>query len=427
MALDVCGGRRYIPGSKMASPDNNPPDEDFATMFAESEQKRGVRNPYKKREPKEGDVVRGQIVSIGREQAFVDIGAKSDGLIDLSDLRDAEGKLTAAIGDEIEARVSEIDGKSGGIVLRRSMGRGRGAEAAKEIESALALQIPVEGLVTGVNKGGLEVQVSGMRAFCPMSQVDVRPVAAEDVAQLVGKKFQFRVTRYEDGPRPNIVVSRRALLEAENAERAVATREKLTVGAVMRGRVVALKDFGAFVDLGGIEGLVHNSELGYERVAHSRDVLAIGQELEVAVVRIEPDPKTGKERISLSMRALMADPWKESAQSFTEGSTTMGKVVRLEAFGAFVEIAPGVEGLVHLSEMDKGARRVRHPKDAVSVGQTLSITVLGVDLERHRISLGLAEEGEAEAAPDKEGGPAKPARFGTFADLVSAVTKDKKQ
>ena len=415
----------------MASPDNNDSGtEDFATLFAEFEQKRGVSNPYKKREPKEGDVVRGKIVSIGREHAFLDIGAKSDGLIELSDLRDAEGKLTAAIGDEIEARVAELDGKSGGIVLRRSMGRGRGAEATKEIENAFALQIPVEGQVTGVNKGGLEVQVSGMRAFCPMSQVDVRPVAAEDVAQLVGKKFQFRVTRFEDGQRPNIVVSRRALLDAENAERAIVTRESLHVGAVMRGRVVALKDFGAFVDLGGIEGLVHNSELGYERVAHSRDVLTIGQELEVAVVRMEPDPKTGKERISLSMRALMADPWKESAQRFTEGTTVLGKVMRMEAFGAFVEIAPGVEGLVHLSELEKGPRRVRHPKDAVSVGQTIQVTVLGIDIERHRISLGLADEGtetEAPAAPGEGGGPAKPARFGTFGDLLSSVTKDKKK
>ena len=407
--------RGYIARTQMSPIENE--TEDFATLFAEYELKRGGGNPYKKREPKEGDIVRGPIVSIGRDSAFVDIGAKSDGMIDLIELRGEDGQVTVNMGDEVEARVVEIDGKNGGILLRRSLGRGRGEEGAKEIANALALQIPVEGLVTAINKGGLEVQVAGMRGFCPMSQVDLRPVAAEDLAQLVGKKFQFRVTRFEDGPRPNIVVSRRVLLEAENAERAAVTREKLVVGAVMRGRVVALKDFGAFVDLGGIEGLVHNSELGYDRVAHPRDVLSVGQELEVAVVRIEPDPKTGRERISLSMRALMADPWKESAGKLREGMEVEGKVARLEAFGAFVELAPGIEGLVHLSELDKGASRVRHPKDMVQPGQPLRVVILGVDVERHRISLGLAPETSSSEPAEAASATGTP-RFGTFADLL---------
>jgi small subunit ribosomal protein S1 len=406
----------------MAPSENDP--EDFATLFAEYEQKRGG-NQYKKREPKEGDVVKGKIVSLGRESAFLDIGAKSDGVLELSELRDEEGKVTVQIGDEIEARVVEIDGKAGSIVLRRSLGRGRGEEGAKEIQSALDNQIPVEGTVSAINKGGLEVQVAGMRAFCPMSQVDLRPVAQEDLAQLVGKKLQFRVTRFEDGPRPNVVVSRRALLEAENAERAVATREKLAVGAVMRGRVVALKDFGAFVDLGGLEGLLHNSELGYDRVAHPRDVLTVGQELEVAVVRMEPDPKTGRDRISLSLRALMADPWAEAAGHLREGTAHEGKVSRLEAFGAFVELAPGIEGLVHLSELDKGQRRIRHPKDAVTPGQPLRVVILGIDAERHRISLGLADEPSEAGAQEAGGPPSAPSQhgLGTFADLL----KDKKR
>jgi len=401
----------------MASTEND--TEDFATLLAEYDQKRGT-NP-KKREPREGDVVKGKIVSIGREAAFVDIGAKSDGMIDLIELRGEDGALTVNIGDELEARVVEIDGKAGSIVLRRSLGRGRGEEGAKELMNALELQIPVEGLITAINKGGLEVQVAGMRGFCPMSQVDLRPVAAEDLAQLVGKKFQFRVTRFEDGPRPNVVVSRRALLEIENAERAAITREKLAVGAVMRGRVVALKDFGAFVDLGGLEGLLHNSELGYDRVAHPRDVLSVGQELEVAVVRIEPDPKTGRDRISLSLRALMADPWKEAAGHLREGTAHDGKVVRLEAFGAFVELAPGIEGLVHLSELDKGQRHIRHPKDSVTVGQPMRVVVLGIDPERHRISLGLGDD-LGEIAPAPAGGAAAQ-HMGTFADLL----KDKKR
>jgi small subunit ribosomal protein S1 len=394
-------------------------DDDFAAMFAESEAKRGG-NPHKRRDPKEGDVVRGKIVSIGRESAFVDLGAKSDGMIETVELRDERGELTVAVGDEIEARVVEIDGKAGAIVLRRALGRGGGAEAAKELADALEHQIPFEGLVSAVNKGGLDVQVAGLRAFCPMSQIDVRPVSAEEAAALVGKRLQFRVTRFEDGPRPNVVVSRRALLEAENAARAVDTRQKLAPGAVLRGRIVAVKDFGAFVDLGGIEGLLHNSELGYDRGAHASSVLSVGQELEVAVVRIEPESKTGKERISLSLRALMADPWAETMARLPEGTEVEGKVARLEAFGAFVEIAPGVEGLLHLSELDKGKKRVRHAKDVVAVGQSLRVVVLSVEAERHRIALGLADE---TADPHDVSSSSPPARFGTFADLL----KDKKR
>jgi small subunit ribosomal protein S1 len=396
------------------------PDEDFAAMFAESEARRGG-NPHKRRDPKEGDVVRGRIVSISRDSAFVDLGAKSDGVIDTVELRDADGKLTVQVGDELEARVVEVDGKAGAIVLRRALGRGRGAEAAKELAEAHAHQIPMEGLISAVNKGGLEVQLAGVRAFCPMSQVDVRPVSADDVAALVGKRLPFLVTRFEDGPRPNVVVSRRTLLEAENAERAAVTRQSLVVGAVLPGKVVAVKEFGAFVDLGGIEGLLHNSELGYDRGASAGDVVAVGQQLEVAVVRIEPDPKTGKERISLSLRALMADPWKEATARLQEGSEVQGKVTRLEAFGAFVELMPGIEGLLHLSELEKGKKRVRHPKDAVSIGQGLRVVVLGIEPDRHRISLGLADE--SSAAPGEVAAPAAPAKFGTFADLL----KDKKR
>ena len=396
--------------------------EDFATLFAESEAKRGG-NPHKRRDPKEGDSVRGKIVSIGRDTAFVDIGAKSDGVLELIELRDEHGAVGAAVGDEIEARVVEIDGKAGAIVLRRSLGRGRGVDASRELSDAQAHQIPVEGMVTGVNKGGLEVQVAGVRGFCPMSQIELRPITTLDAAALVGRKLAFRVTRYEDGPRPNVVLSRRALLEEENAERAVVTRERLAVGAILRGRVVALKEFGAFVDLGGLEGLIHNSELGYDRGANATGVLSVGQELEVAVVRIEPDPKTGKERIALSLRALMADPWQDAAARLGEGATVEGKVARLEAFGAFVELTPGVEGLLHLSELEKSGKRVRHPKDVLTVGQPVRVTVLGVEGERRRISLGLADERDT----GDDGGPAPapgaPARFGTFADLL----KDKKR
>ena len=396
-------------------------EEDFATLLAEFEGPDDGRSKKKRKEPQVGDQVRGKIISIGKSAAFVDIGAKSDGVIDLTELRDADGKLLVKPMDELEARVVEVGGPSGSIVLKRLLGRG--AEGKAELEQAFQLGVPVEGTVSGVNKGGVEVTVAGVRAFCPISQLDSRHV--EDAAAFVGQKLRFRITRYElNGNRLNMIVSRRALLDEEQAKLAVETRKTLEPGAVVRGKVTTIKDYGAFIDLGGVEGMLHVSELGFQRVAHPKDVLSVGQEVEVQILKMEKgdDPRRG-ERISLSLKSLASDPWTEAATKFYEGAQASGKVVRLETFGAFVELAPGVEGLLHISELAKG-KQLRHAREATAVGAQLSVVVLAVDKDKRRLSLGLVEAGD-ESNGSTNDAPKAPSSLGTFADLLKGGKKTK--
>lgn len=373
------------------SDQDNQENKDFAQVLAEFEQEA----PAKTEDPAVGEKVSGQILSIGEESVFVDLGAKSEGTIPVAELKDAEGNVTVNVGDRIEATVTGTDPESGALTLRKKAG-GKGkkvaAEVVPEIRQAFESGLPLEGTVTGLNKGGAEVQVYGMRAFCPLSQLDLRYVA--DPQQYVGQKLTFKVARLEEGNRggrgPNIVLSRRALLEEEQQSRAAETREKLQVGAVLRGKVTSLTSYGAFIDLGGIEGMLHVSEIGHARTAHPQDVLSIGEEVEVQVIKIEKGKDEKRpERISLSRRSLERDPWKDASERFSEGTVATGRVMRLESFGAFVEIAPGVEGLVHISEMGAG-RRLNHARDAVQLGQDVTVKVLGVDTGKRRISLSIA-------------------------------------
>jgi small subunit ribosomal protein S1 len=371
-------------------------EEDFAAMFAASEgSKRSKR-------PKVGDLVKGTIVTLGKDAVFVDLGGKAEGQLDRAQVSDGEGKLLVKIGDVIEARVASDAG--GVLSLRVKLGRGH--EARAELAQAQELGIPVEGLVTEVVKGGLSVDVAGVRGFCPASQIDAR--FTEDLSVYVGQRLTFLITRYE--PR-NLVLSRRVLLEAENEKRAVETRKNLIPGAVIRGRVMSFKPYGAFVDIGGIEGMLHVSELGYARVDKPEDVLSIGQELNVAILKAEGD------RVSLSLKALGDDPWNTSTAKLAEGQRVKGTITRLQPFGAFVEIAPGVEGLVHISEFGAG-RRINHPKEVVAVGQEVEATVLAIDHERRRLSLSLAS---SDGAAPEEVAAVKhsPQKLGTFGDLLS--------
>src|SRR4051812_48043560 len=382
-------------------------EEDFAAMLAESE--RGA--PHAKRRPRVGDQITGKVISIGKDAVFVDVGGKAEGQLERGEVSDADGKLMVKLGDSIEARVV---GDAGGVLTLR-VRLGRGPEARAELQQAQELGIPVEGVVTEVVKGGVAVDVAGVRGFCPASQIDVRFV--DDLTTYVGQRLTFRITRYE--PR-NLVLSRRVLLEEDNAKRALETRKKLEPGAVLRGKVVGFKPFGAFIDLGGIEGMLHVSELGYARVEKPEDFLSLGQEVDVAVLKIEPSVKGDKasERISLSLKALANDPWRETAATLVEGTRVKGKITRLQPFGAFVEIAPGVEGLVHISELGAG-RRINHPKEVVSPGQDVEAQVLTIDLERRRIGLSLASstDGNAEDIAEAAKSHASP-RLGTFADLL---------
>jgi len=391
--------------------------EDFASMLAEFEgkQRREARPAVRV-----GDTVRGRVTMIGQESAVVEIGGgAAEGMIDLDQLRDADGNLGVKIGDEIDARVVETMGKQGCVVLRRAMGRG--PEAKAELAQAAQLGLAVEGTVTAVNKGGVEVLLAGVRGFCPISQLDVRHVA--DASEYVGRKLQFRITRYDvDRRGANLVVSRRALLEEEARGRAEKVRAKLVPGAVLPGVVASIKDFGAFIDLGGIEGMLPASELGFARNMRPSEVLTIGQRLDVQVLKIE---KTGDarrpERISLSLKSLERDPWEDVRARFPSGTLLEGKVVRVESFGAFVELAPGVEGLVHTSELS-GGKQVRHARELCKPGDRLVVTVLALDHERRRISLGAGERSDVVSQEDLDAARAAagPARFGTLGDLLRA-------
>jgi small subunit ribosomal protein S1 len=397
-------------------------NEDFASLFAEYEKQQGG-NKYKRRGPSVGDQVKGRVVSIGADAVFVDLGGKSEGTLSALEVRDDEGRITLKVGDELEARV--VSTEDGQILLRRVLGKGK--EAHAELLSAFQMNIPVEGLVTGVNKGGVEVQVAGARAFCPISQLDLRHV--EDASIYVGQRLQFRITKYEGAGkgRENIVLSRRSLLEAEAAVKAAEIRGTLSVGAVVHGKVTTIKDYGAFIDLGGIEGMLHVSELGFARVGHPRDVLSVGQPVEVQIIKLEKsdDPKR-PEKISLSLKSLEKDPWSDAKERFPAGTKLPGKVMRVESFGAFIEIAPGIEGLVHISEMvvvykgnQQDARRALKP------GNSVEVTVLGVDTDKRRISLSmLAKEVEEEIPMAAGRAPAK--SLGTFGDLLAKATKQKK-
>ncbi|MEO6194418.1 MAG: S1 RNA-binding domain-containing protein [Thermoanaerobaculia bacterium] len=364
--------------------------QDFGQILAQFE-----GDAPKSEAPAVGQKVKGKVLSITEEWAFLDLGGKAEGRIAAADLKDAEGNPTVKEGDTLEATVTGTDPETGALLLRRKAGGGKGKRAAAEvpleIRQAHEAGLPIEGLVTGLNKGGAEVQVFGMRAFCPLSQLDLRYV--ENPQQFVGQKLLFKVNRLEEGNRggrgPNIVLSRRQLLEEEQQTRASETREKLQVGAVLTGRVTSLTTYGAFIDLGGIEGMLHVSEIGHSRTTHPQDVFTVGQEVEVQVIKIEQGKDEKRpERISLSRRALESDPWQDAASRFPEGTEATGRVMRLETFGAFIELAPGLEGLVHISEMGAG-RRLNHSREAAEQGQDVQVRVLGVDTGRRRISLSM--------------------------------------
>lgn len=392
-------------------------DEDFAALLAEFEGRNGRSGHVQVRV---GDSVRGRVLSIGQEAAVVEIaGGAVEGMLDLDQLRDTEGNLTVKVGDEIEARVSETMGKQGSVVLRRAMARG--PEAKEELAQAARLGLAVEGTVTAVNKGGVDVTIAGVRGFCPISQLDARHVP--DAREYLGRKLQFRITRYDvDRRGVNLVVSRRSLLEEAARARAAELREKLTVGAVLPGVVTTIKDFGAFVDLGGIDGMLPASELGYGRHQRPSEVLAVGQRLDVQVLKIEQTGDAKRpERISLSLKSLGRDPWEDVRARFPAGTQTTGRVVRVESFGAFVELLPGVEGLVHASEL-AGGKPVRHARELCKPGDSLLLTVLALDHERRRISLGVGERGDVVSQEDLAAARAAsgPARLGTLGDLLRA-------
>ena len=362
--------------------------DDFAALFEASQKETDSVVPRDRE-------LQGTVVSIGSEWVFVDIGAKSEGAIARDELVGSDGEITVKIGDLIGAYVISI--REGEIILSRKMTT---AASEEVIKGAHQSGIPVEGIVEEERKGGYAVKVFGKPAFCPYSQMDLAHGGTP--ADYIGQRFLFRITEYSDRGR-NIVLSRRRLLEEEHRKRVEVVKESLKVGDVVHGTVKNLAKFGAFVDIGGIEGLVPMSELAWFRVEEVSDVLHIGEEVDAKVVDID----WGRNRISLSLKQCREDPWSSVASRYAEGTVlNQRRVTRLANFGAFVELEPGVDGLIHISKLGEG-RRINHPREVLNEGDMVDVEVLAVDETARRISL---ERLGARADTDTEGVPA-PAIF----------------
>jgi small subunit ribosomal protein S1 len=351
-------------------------EEDFAALFAAS---------VTARQFERGQTIEGTIVAIGPKVAFVSVGGKGEAEIDLAELKDADGDVEVSVGDRIQAKVVST---SGGIVLSR---KGvRNAASQREIEDAYLSGLAVEGRVEKAVKGGYEVRIARERAFCPLSQID--SVRTTDPAVHEGKVYTFRVIEYKEGGK-DIVVSRRKQLEEEQKASADQVRRTIVPGAVLTGRVASVLEFGAFVDLGGIQGLLHVSEMSWSRVTTAGSVVSQGDEITVKVLRV--DEATGK--ISLGLKQLQGDPWTAVATGYAVGQVRTGRVTRVADFGAFVELEPGIEGLAHASTFPPTGRAGGWAK-AVPVGTTGAFEILTIDLAQKRIGVALVEEGSARAA-----------------------------
>ena len=328
----------------------------------------------------EGEVVKGTVLKVTASEVIVDVGYKSEGIIQLAEFLDEAGEITVQAGDIVDVLLERTEDREGYVVLSREK-----AEKMKiwdEVEKAYAERKVVIGRVIERIKGGLAVDI-GVRAFLPGSQIDVRPVRNLDA--LRGQELRMRVIKVNK-KRGNIVLSRKALLEEENAEKKKHTLDVLAEGKVLKGVVKNITDYGAFIDLGGIDGLLHITDMSWGRVGHPSELFKVNDEIDVIVLKYDP----ATERVSLGHKQLVTDPWANVMDRYPVGARMSGKVVSLTDYGAFVELEAGVEGLIHVSEMS-WSKRVKHPSKILNVGDSVDAMVLGVDPTARRISLGLKQ------------------------------------
>jgi small subunit ribosomal protein S1 len=352
-------------------------DEDFASMLEESFKGKGAA---KGGELKENEIVKGTVVQVTKDYAVVDIGYKSEGQVPIQEFGLAEGKPNVKVGDAVEVLLESRENDTGMVVLSKE--KADKMRIWDEISAACERDELVEGTIVGRVKGGLSVDI-GVKAFLPGSQVDLRPIRNLD--KLIGEKFKFKVIKFNK-KRGNIVLSRRVLLEKERETLKKDTLMKLKEGAILTGIVKNLTDYGAFIDLGGIDGLLHITDMSWGRVGHPSEMLNVGDELRVIVLKFDP----ATERVSLGLKQIQEDPWAHAAEKFPPGTRIKGKVVSLTDYGAFIEMEPGVEGLVHISEMS-WTKRVKHPSKVMAIGDAVEAVVLDVDAKAKRISLGMKQ------------------------------------
>ena len=383
----------------------------FAELFQESESK-----PTRHLKP--GQKITATIVGISPESIFIDTGGKSEGILDAAELATDDENEQAALGDKLE--VYFLKAKGGAQLFTISIGSGKNTE---HLEEACRSGIPVEGLVKEEIKGGFEITLGGsIRAFCPYSQMGLRRVE-DAAAEYLEKRMNFLITRFEENGR-NIVVSARKLLELEREKLRDSLKETLAEGETIEGVITSIRDFGAFVDIGGVDGLVPISEIGWSRVENINDYYAVDQKVSVIVKKLDWE----NNRITLSIKETLEDPWEQAAAKLNSGSIVSGKVVRLAQFGAFVNLEAGVDGLIHISKLGKG-RRINHPREVLEEGQEIEVKVESIDIVAKRISLAPSDyvspendqELEDRLVKDfKKANKKESSALGTFGDLLQA-------
>jgi small subunit ribosomal protein S1 len=328
----------------------------------------------------EGEVVTGRIISVDKDYVIVDIGYKSEGQIRIGEFQDERGQVTAQTGDKVEVMVEWWDDENEVVILSKE--KAEKVKVWEEIKKAYEADEPIEGVIASRVKGGFSVDI-GVNAFLPGSQADLRPVRNLD--EMVGQTYKFKVLKF-NRKRSNIVLSRRVILEAERESKRTTTLSSISEGKVIQGIVKNITEYGVFVDLGGVDGLLHITDISWGRVKHPSELFAMGDEIKVKVLNLDLE----RERVSLGMKQLAPDPWTTAAEKYAIGSRVSGRVVSLTDYGAFVELEEGIEGLIHVSEMS-WTRKIRHPNKIVSVGEEVDAVVLDLKPDNRRISLGMKQ------------------------------------
>ena len=348
-------------------------EESFAALFEES---------LKNDDIKEGDILTGVVIHVGKDFAIVDIGYKSEGQIPIDEFREADGTISVKEGDKVDVLLEDRENDAGMVVLSKE--KADRFKVWDEISEACERDELIEGTVTQRVKGGLNVTIrGGVKAFLPGSQVDLRPVRNLDA--FLGQVYKFKVIKFNK-KRGNIVLSRRVLLETERAALKESTLERLSEGQLVEGIVKNLTEYGAFIDLGGIDGLLHITDMSWGRVNHPSELFGVGDHVRVKVLKFNAET----ERVSLGLKQISDDPWSKVAEKYIPGTVVRGKVVSLKDYGAFIELEEGIEGLVHVSEMS-WTRRIKHPSKVVAIGDVVEAVVLDVDVSNNRISLGMKQ------------------------------------
>lgn len=399
-------------------PDNTSGHESFADLFKD--------DSLSQKQLSAGQKIKATVVSVSQDTIFLDVGAKSEGYLDRKELEDETGDVTVKPGDSLE--VYFLSSAQNEMLFTSKIGGGSTSRA--HLEEAYRSSIPLEGFVSKEIKGGFEITVAGnIRSFCPYSQMDLK--RTNDPEEYIGRHLLFKITQLSESGR-NIVLSRRIILEEEREQKREELRKHLQEGMTVRGKITSIKDFGSFVDVDGIEGLIPISEIGWSRTENISDVLTEGQDVEVVILKLDWE----NNRFSFSLKQALPDPWQDIAQRFPAGSSHPGTVVRLTKFGAFVNLAAGIDGLIHISKLG-GGKRINHPKEVVEEGQTVEVKIEGIDQENKRLSLALVAESADEDAADVEKETRqymqqqvkheKNEPFGTLGEILTAKLKEKEK